>query len=192
MNNKIDLGKIYGFTNCARETLPYSGNIAPNIPTLEEIANYNLLNEDMYIKPQENKSRNNKIISNKETGRDISNDGLSRNYIQAENGSQFTLTPKLDNDFIRDNSNNQSDMIPVYNQPYPVTGESIQYLNGFMRTQIGRRVEVEFLIGSDDLVIKQGYLLGVGANYILLNELGTSNLTSCDFYNIKFVTFFYD
>ncbi len=85
------------------------------------------------------------------------------------------------------------DITPIteFNQPYPITGESIQYLNGFMRTQIGRRVEIQMLVGSDTLVTKEGFLLGIGANYILINETGTNDLTSCDFYNIKFVRYFY-
>lgn len=81
--------------------------------------------------------------------------------------------------------------IQTYSQPFPITAESIQYLNSFMRTQIGRRVKVEFLVGGGSLVERSGYLLSVGANFILLNEVGTSNLLSCDFYNIKFVTFYY-
>ncbi|MCD8025989.1 MAG: hypothetical protein LUF33_03395 [Clostridiales bacterium] len=74
---------------------------------------------------------------------------------------------------------------------YPVTPESIQYLNGFIRTQIGRRVSIDFLVGSNTIVTKSGYLLGVAANYILLNELDTNDLTTCDFFNIKFIRFYY-
>ncbi len=89
-----------------------------------------------------------------------------------------------------------SDVAPIteFNQPFPVTGESIQYLNGFMRTQIGRRVEIQMLIGNDTVVTKEGFLLGIGANYVLINEVdkaNTNTLTSCDFYSIKFVRFFY-
>ena len=79
-----------------------------------------------------------------------------------------------------------------FDNPYPVTAESIQYLNGFIRTQIGRRVSIDFLVGSNTLVTKSGYLLGVAANYILINELDTNDLTTCDFYNIKFIRFYYD
>lgn len=75
--------------------------------------------------------------------------------------------------------------------PYPVTPESIQYLNGFIRTQIGRRVTIDFLVGSNNMVSKSGYLLGVAQNYILLNELDTNDITTCDFYNIKFIRFYY-
>lgn len=76
--------------------------------------------------------------------------------------------------------------------PYEVTAESVQYLNGFIRTQIGRRVSIDFLVGSNTIVTKSGYLLGVAANYILINELDTNDLTACDFYNIKFIRFYFN
>ena len=77
------------------------------------------------------------------------------------------------------------------NQPMPMTAESLQYLNGFIRTQIGRRVQVQFLIGTNTITDRTGTLVGVGANYILLNEVETDDLLACDFYNIKFIRFYY-
>lgn len=76
-------------------------------------------------------------------------------------------------------------------QPQPMTTDSLQYLNGFLRTQIGRRVRVDFLLGTNTLTDRTGTLLGVGANYILLREANSDDLLVCDFYNIKFVTVFY-
>lgn len=97
------------------------------------------------------------------------------------------------------NQNNNQDLsteslgvaISDYSNPYPVTPESIQFMNGFIRTQVGRRVSVDFLIGSDNMVTKTGFLLGVATNYILINELDTDDITVCDFYNIKFIRIFY-
>ena len=85
------------------------------------------------------------------------------------------------------------DTTPIvpWNQPMPVTTESLQYMNGFIRTQIGRRVRVEFLIGTNTLTDRTGTLLAVGANYILLNEAETDDIVLCDFYSIKFMTFYY-
>lgn len=76
-------------------------------------------------------------------------------------------------------------------QPMPITTESLQYLNGFMRTQIGRRVQVQFLLGTNTITDRTGTLLGVGANYILLNETDSDDLLACDFYNIKFIRIYY-
>lgn len=83
------------------------------------------------------------------------------------------------------------DGITDIQHPYPVTAESLQYLNGFLRTQIGRRVSIDFLVGSNTIITKTGFLLGVASNYILINELDTNDLTTCDFYNIKFIRFYY-
>lgn len=76
-------------------------------------------------------------------------------------------------------------------RPIPMTGASLEFLNGFLRTQIGRAVKVSFLIGTNTFQDRNGILLGVGANYILLQEAETDDLLACDFYNIKFVTFYY-
>lgn len=81
--------------------------------------------------------------------------------------------------------------ITDFANPYPITPESIQYLNGYIRTQIGRRLTIDFLIGTNNIVSKTGYLLGVAQNYILINELDTNDITTCDFYNIKFIRFYY-
>ena len=76
-------------------------------------------------------------------------------------------------------------------QPQPMTTESLQYMNGFLKTQVGRRIRVEFLLGTNTMTDKTGTLLGVGANYILMREVDSDDLLVCDFYNIKFVTVFY-
>ena len=76
-------------------------------------------------------------------------------------------------------------------QPAPITADSLQYMNGFMRTQLGRNVRVQFLIGTNTMVERVGVLLAVGANYILLNEVETDDVLACDYYSIKFVQFFY-
>jgi len=75
--------------------------------------------------------------------------------------------------------------------PSVVTPDSLQYLNGFLRTQIGRPVLVTFLVGTNTLTDRTGTLLGVGINYILIRETRTDDVLACDFYNIKFIRFYY-
>ncbi|MGX8700608.1 hypothetical protein [Caproiciproducens sp.] len=75
--------------------------------------------------------------------------------------------------------------------PSVVTPDSLQYLNGFLRTQIGRPVLVTFLVGTNTLTDRTGTLLGVGINYILIRETRTDDILACDFYNIKFIRFYY-
>ncbi|WP_242855659.1 hypothetical protein [Ruminiclostridium josui] len=72
----------------------------------------------------------------------------------------------------------------------PMTTQSIEYMNGFLRTQIGKTVRVEFLIGTGTLIDKFGTLLAVGANYLVLRQAETDDIVVCDFFTIKFVTFY--
>ena len=73
----------------------------------------------------------------------------------------------------------------------PQTVESVMYTPGYLKTQIGRRVKVDFLIGTNSFMDKTGTLLAVGVSYIILREQETDDLLLCDIYSIKFVTFYY-
>lgn len=70
----------------------------------------------------------------------------------------------------------------------PTTVESPLFTPGFLRTQIGRRVRVEFLIGTNNLTDRTGTLVAVGASYILIRPIDSDDLMMCDIYSIKFVT----
>lgn len=199
LNNQIDLGRIYGIEGGIADASglePRNFIQSPNIPSLEQIAEYNLasrgINPDNPLAPSQN--------------------GLNQNYDDYPTGvpydADYNLSiPPSSNSFVSTPTttlNASMNMTPTtdinqagnlqitdFSNPYPVTPESIQYLNGFIRTQIGRRVTVTFLVGSNLIEEKTGFLLGVGANYILINELDTNDLTACDFYNIKFIRFYY-
>lgn len=73
-----------------------------------------------------------------------------------------------------------------------VSTDSLQYMNGYLRTQVGKMAEIEFLVGNNNTAIKRGYITNVGANYIILRELNSNGKIICDYYNIKFVTIFDD
>lgn len=70
----------------------------------------------------------------------------------------------------------------------PVTVESTLFTPGFLRTQIGRRIRVEFLLGTNLLTDRTGTLVAVGASYILLRPIDSDDLMMCDIYSIKFAT----
>lgn len=76
-------------------------------------------------------------------------------------------------------------------QPAPITTQTVLYLNGYLRTQIGNKVTVTFLIGTGTQVDRTGTLLAVGANYLVLNEVETDDIVICDFYTIKFVRVYF-
>lgn len=68
---------------------------------------------------------------------------------------------------------------------------SIQYLNGFFRTQIGRYVRVEQLVGSNIVEEYDGFLIGVGINYIILQDYANPNIRVLDIYGIKNMYVYY-
>ena len=55
-----------------------------------------------------------------------------------------------------------TEVLDVYN---------IQYLNGYLRTQIGNYCSVQLLLGISGIETKEGVLVGVGVNYIILKIL---------------------
>lgn len=64
----------------------------------------------------------------------------------------------------------------------------ILYTQGYLQTQIGKRVRVEFLVGTNIQTDRVGTLIGVGISYILLRPSDSDDILLCDIYSIKFVT----
>jgi uncharacterized membrane protein len=186
-NNQIDLGQIYGLTGCSNSKYvnPHGNNI--HYPTLEQIANYNNLPSSptgsMRDTRQSMNNGNQNASSN--SNNSIDNPAMTNNMNMSQDNTIPQSTPTMDG------STTDGQEIYEYSQPYPITASNIQYLNSFLRTQIGRAIEVNFLLGGNTMMQVGGYLLGVGADFVLINEYGTNNITSCDFYNIKYIRFFY-
>ena len=79
-------------------------------------------------------------------------------------------------------------MAPSGAPQVPVTVESTLFTPGFLKTQIGRKMRVEFLIGTNGFTDRTGTLVAVGASYIILRPVDSDDLVLCDIYSIKFVT----
>ena len=65
------------------------------------------------------------------------------------------------------------------------------FTQGFLQTQIGRHVKVEFLLGTNMFVDREGVLIKVGTDYIIIQETETDDYLLCDIYSIKFIRFYY-
>lgn len=210
MANGIDLGQIYGLNTCPPGGCGPTGVINPNIPSLEQIASFNLATATpqpsrytespnlFQSNTQTSTGQGQAIRENPPQSSVITSDGAAQARSNAAQGMQSAANGVTSSENVpmtqaQINAENPAMLAPIteYSQPFPVTADSIQYLNSFLRTQIGRRVKVEFQIGNGNLVTRQGFLLAVGANFILINEDGTDDILSCDFYAIKFVTFYY-
>lgn len=73
----------------------------------------------------------------------------------------------------------------------PQTVSDVYFTPGFLKTQIGNKIRVEFLIGTNaPMVDRTGILRFVGASYIIIELENTDDLMMCDLYSIKFVTIY--
>lgn len=61
------------------------------------------------------------------------------------------------------------------------------YTAGYLNTQIGKLIKVEFLIGNS-FTDRTGILVKVGVSYIILRPIDVNGYILCDLYSIKFVT----
>ena len=71
--------------------------------------------------------------------------------------------------------------------PGAPTTLGVEYTQGYLKTQIGKRVRVTFLIGTNTIQDRVGILEDVGISYIILREIDTNVATLGDIYSIKFV-----
>ena len=163
----------------------------PNLPTLEEIALYNLMNpyQKERQRQQLQNAGNSPLRDYAEENRNAMWPPLT-NIWQNANGTQGTQTQS---GAVAQSGATGGPLAPITSmtQPQSIPAESLQYMNGFLRTQVGRPVQVDFLVGTNSIVTRSGILLAVGANFILINETETDDILACDFYNIKFVRFYY-
>lgn len=161
----------------------------PNLPTLEEIASYNYMNAYERRRQQQQLENMGRDLSPvpPSTGRYPAAPSLAPPRVLP-----FGSTPSSPSAQPQSTgTQNPEAPITPTTQPPPISAESLQYMNGFLRTQLGRPVRVEFLIGTNNMVDRMGILLAVGANYILISEVDTDDILLCDFYNIKFIRFYY-
>ncbi len=78
--------------------------------------------------------------------------------------------------------------IPQQSFSSPDLEGSVQKVLG---NNIGQYVVMEFLIGTNQIVRKQGILYLVGTSYVVLYDDVLGNYIVCDLYAIKFTYFYY-
>lgn len=100
--------------------------------------------------------------------------------------------------------NNGMYQIPCYNtscngtpnspsspyKPQPVVTKDPNYLQGYLNTLIGSYVKIEFILGTNMFIDKEGVIKEVGIDYVVLESPQTGDLTVADMYSIKFVEVF--
>ena len=74
--------------------------------------------------------------------------------------------------------------------PGSPTALDAQYTQGYLKTQIGKRVKITFLIGTNLIQDRVGILTDVGISFVIIKEVETNTPLLCDIYAIKFVAFY--
>lgn len=90
------------------------------------------------------------------------------------------------NNYTTEKNNNNNDNNNVTRTLPPVITNP-SYLQGYLRTKIGKFMKVNFLLGTGTFIDKDGILKEVGVDHIVLRDIKTGEDVIGDLYSIKFV-----
>lgn len=74
-----------------------------------------------------------------------------------------------------------------YNTSEQILVDYDNNLQNYLKNKLNRFAKVDFLIGNDSLISKDGILKEIGNDYIVLEMIDSNDLLVCDIYSIKFV-----
>lgn len=74
----------------------------------------------------------------------------------------------------------------------PQTGREyyLDSLAAILQENIGQPVTCEFLIGTNNIVRRDGVLYSAGVNFVTLYQPNEGRYVVCDVYSLKFITFY--
>lgn len=106
------------------------------------------------------------------------------------------MTPYLDQKSVNTNANQPYITIPQTPMTTRELTETIDITDvqsylGFLRTQIGRYMRVEQLMGSNIVENRYGFLVGIGSNFIILQEITSGNIMVVDLFTIRLTYIYY-
>lgn len=71
------------------------------------------------------------------------------------------------------------------------TPEMVGSMQNILNENVGEYVVIEFLIGTERIMRKQGILYFVGTSFVTLYDDSLNNFVVCDIFSIKFVYFYF-
>lgn len=82
--------------------------------------------------------------------------------------------------------------VTLSNEEYPGTNGNVDpsSIQEIISLSVGSYAVVEFLIGTQNIVRKEGVITAVGVSWLLLYDQANGTSTVCDMYSVKFVTYF--
>lgn len=125
-------------------------------------------------------------VENYDTGEWGQQIPFSNNQLDNSSGMQMAMPSASNIPSTPAQANDQIGMMPAAQNIIPETLTNPVYTPGYLRTQIGKLMRVEFLIGNS-ITDRVGILTKVGASYIILQSIEHSEIV-CDLFSIKFAT----
>jgi len=120
--------------------------------------------------------------------------GSDKNCMPTENGGRF-YPPAEAGKGKRISVNGSMSETNAFHAPLVQMTFDNEEMQGSMQQilaqNIGEYVVVEFLIGTERMMRKQGILYFVGRSYVTLYDDDQNNYIVCDLFSIKFVYFYY-
>ena len=104
------------------------------------------------------------------------------------NSRRTRMQESMQNQVTKQNEENKIEIRQQAKKNTPEIFTNIVYTPAFLKTQIGKLMSVEFLIGTNNIVNKIGFLEDVGESYILLKSFEGNSLIYADLNSIKFIT----
>lgn len=176
-DENLDLTRIYGLDDM----------MDGSNQNLEDLMGYNLNESEFNTSMNSNRNMEN----NRNNMQSSRNENMQQNAMNSRNNmteqqeqmeNQMTPQPQRQEQTMpttsgSQNNNNLRNMKPGGN------------IESFLRTQIGKNVRMQFLIGTNTLIEKAGVLMAVGDNFVVLREAGSGEILVCDFDGAKFIRF---
>lgn len=115
------------------------------------------------------------------------NNNMNSNFAQNSLGAEMRR-----NGYYQEFQDGSKKMLNFTSPPQP-TFDSEEFRGSMQQAlseNIGEYVVIEFLIGTEQIIRKQGLLYFVGRSYVTLYDEQVQNFIVCDIFSIKFVYFY--
>ncbi len=195
---ELDMARIYGVNNIA--------DADGSERNLENLAGYNVNEPESNMQQEGNRANaenitseanrmpsNNNDINNTTQREDLEARDNTTQQIEQRNDQMIPAPHRQEQTLptvrLNQGSENNNDAESSLSLEHHLHEVSDKNMDAFLRTQIGRNVRMQFLIGTDALIEKSGVLLAVGNNFVVLRDPESGEVVVCDFGGAKFVNF---
>ena len=146
-----------------------------------------------------NNGRHNRNNNNSNGNGNMNNNMNNNAGNNGNNNNSNTVNSGLRTDAITENNSDinwlqtQIQSHPEFRTPPQQSFDSEEMMGSIQQIlaeNIGTYVVIEFLIGTDRIHRKQGYIYHVGTSYITLYDDENDNFILCDIFSVKFVYFY--